>query len=363
MRARQRRLCALAVHRAVRRGQERLDPRRRAREGARQRADVRRLVDPRIQADRAVRHVLPARPRDVRRAPVARHRFGPHRPADLRRRRPRRPAVRGRSAHEPAARAQGGRRPGLHDERRPRGRVLPLQARRRRQPDRRPARRCDVLRRRADRPRRGLPARHRGHAPADGLRHRGCPPRGRDRPARDRLPPRRRARHCRQPDHLPGGRARRSPPVTGCTPRSWPSRSTARTARACTSTSRWRGATRTPSSTKATCSSSRPECRVHRRHPRAHPRRSPRSPTRRSTRTSGSCPATRRPSTSPGRPATARRRSASPRSAAARPASSCARPIRPRTRTWRWPCMLAAGLDGIKRGLTPPSRSTATSTT
>ena len=49
--------------------------------------------------------------------------------------------VRRRSAHEPEARAQGGRRPGLHDERRPRGRVLPLQARRRRQPDRRPARR------------------------------------------------------------------------------------------------------------------------------------------------------------------------------------------------------------------------------
>ena len=40
----------------------------------------------------------------------------------------------------------------------------------RRQPDRRPARRGDVLRRRADRPGRGLPARHRGHAPADGVR-------------------------------------------------------------------------------------------------------------------------------------------------------------------------------------------------
>ena len=64
-------------------------------------------------------------------------------------------------------------------------------------------------------------------------------------------------------------------------------------------------------------------------------RRSPRSPTRRSTRTSGSCPATRRRSTSPGRPATAQPPSASPPSAAARRGSSCARPTRPRTRTWR----------------------------
>ena len=86
-----------------------------------------------------------------------------------------------------------GRRPGLHDERRPRGRVLPLQARRRRQPDRRSARRRHLLRRRPARPRRGLPPRHRGDAPADGLPARGRPPRGRDRPARDRLPPRRRA--------------------------------------------------------------------------------------------------------------------------------------------------------------------------
>ena len=44
------------------------------------------------------------------------------------------------------------------------------------------------------------------------LRPRGLAPRGRDRPARDRLPPRRRADDGRQPDHLPLGRqARRRP--------------------------------------------------------------------------------------------------------------------------------------------------------
>ena len=110
--------------------------------------------------------------------------------AHLRRRRPRRHAVRRRSARRAEARRGGGQGARLHDARRARGGVLPLQARRRRQPDGRPARRGGVLRRRARRPRREHAPRHRGHARADGLPPRGVAPRGRDRPARDRLPPR-----------------------------------------------------------------------------------------------------------------------------------------------------------------------------
>ena len=71
------------------------------------------------------------------------------RAADLRRRRPGRHAVRRRPALEPEAGAAGGRRPRLHDAGRPRGRVLPVPARCRRQPDRRSARRRHLLRRRA----------------------------------------------------------------------------------------------------------------------------------------------------------------------------------------------------------------------
>ena len=106
---------------------------------------------------------------------------------------------------------------------------------------------------------------------ADGLRHRGGPPRGCDRPARDRLPPCRRACDRRQPDHVPGG-GQTSPPATGCTPRSCPSRSTARQAPACTSTSRCPGRQeRLPRrGTRSPPSSSR-SAGVHSRHPRAHP--------------------------------------------------------------------------------------------
>ena len=80
-------------------------PRRGAREGAQQRADVRRLVDPRLQAHRAVGHVLPAGSRHVRDPALAPPRVGRRRAPDLRRRRPRRHAVRRRSAR----RAQAGR--------------------------------------------------------------------------------------------------------------------------------------------------------------------------------------------------------------------------------------------------------------
>ena len=150
-----------------------------------------------------------------------------------------------------------GGRPRLHDERRPGGRVLPVPHRRRRQPDRRPARRRDLLRRCPDRQGRGLPARHRDHAAADGLPPGGGAPRGRDRPARDRLPPRRRADHGRQPDHVPhGGQGDRRAPrharhVHG---QADPRRERIGHARQPVAGAR---ATRTPSWTRATSSSCR----------------------------------------------------------------------------------------------------------
>ena len=65
---------APAVHRAVRPVEEHLDSRRGAREGPRQRADVRRLLDPRVQAHREVRHVLPSGPEHVPGAALGRAR-------------------------------------------------------------------------------------------------------------------------------------------------------------------------------------------------------------------------------------------------------------------------------------------------
>ena len=115
--------------------------------------------------------------------------------------------VRRRPARGAEARRAGGQGPRLHDERGARGGVLPLQARGRRHAARRPARPRRLLRRRPVGPRREHPPRHRGHARPDGLRPRGVAPRGRDRPARDRLPPRGGADLRRQPDHVPLGRA------------------------------------------------------------------------------------------------------------------------------------------------------------
>ena len=100
---------APAVHRAVRPAEEHLDPRHRAREGSRQRADVRRLLDPRVQAHREVRHVLPSRPLDLPGAAMGRARVGPHGAHHLRRRRSGRHAVRRRSAR--AAQEGARRRP------------------------------------------------------------------------------------------------------------------------------------------------------------------------------------------------------------------------------------------------------------
>ena len=95
-----------------------------------------------------------------------------------------------------------GRREGLRDERRARGRVLPLpdQERRRHHRD---ARRRQLLRPEPGRPGRGRPARDRARARGDGLSRRGGAPRGRARPARDRLPLRRCADDGRQHQHVP----------------------------------------------------------------------------------------------------------------------------------------------------------------
>ena len=56
---------------------------------------------------------------------------------------------------------------------------------------------------------RGHAPRHRGRAHEPRLQPRGVAPRGRDRPARDRLPSRRRAHDRRQPRHVPLGRQAR----------------------------------------------------------------------------------------------------------------------------------------------------------
>ena len=228
-----------------------------------------------------------------------------------------------------------------------------------------PARRGHLLRRRPARPRRGLPPRHRGDAPADGLRARGGPPRGRDRPARDRLPPRRRAGDGRQPGHVPdGGEGDRGPPRHARDVHGQADPRRERLGHAREPVARARGGQRLPGRV-ATSSRLSTECRsLHRRRARRTCRRSPPSPTRPSTRTSGSCRATRRRSTSPGRRATARRRSASRPSAGRSTRIELRTPDPTANPYLALACMLEAGLDGISRGLVAAGAGQpATSTT
>ena len=90
----------------------------------------------------------------------------------------------------------------LRDALRARGRVLPVPDAGRPGDHRHPRRRR-LLRPGAGRPRRGRAPADRPGARVDRHRRRGGAPRGRRRPARDRLPPGRRAGHRRQRQHLP----------------------------------------------------------------------------------------------------------------------------------------------------------------
>ena len=112
-------------------------------------------------------------------------------------------AVRRRSARHAEDGARESEGDGLHDERGDGSRVLPVQARRDGRGDDDDARRRRLLRPRAGGPRRGRAASDGGHARADGLRGRGGAPRSGARPARDRLPLRRRAEDGRQHRDVP----------------------------------------------------------------------------------------------------------------------------------------------------------------
>ena len=172
------------------------------RRGAGRPDHVRRLVDRGLRPDRGVGHVPAARPVDLPGpAGDAEHRRA-DRPADLRHPQPGRQPVRGLPAPRAQARHRPRREDRLHDELRPRGRVLPVPDPGR-QADHRDPRRGRLLRPRAGRSRRGRAPADRAGARVDGHRRRGGAPRGRRRPARDRLPPGRRARHRRQRQHLP----------------------------------------------------------------------------------------------------------------------------------------------------------------
>ena len=126
------------------------------------------------------------------------------------------------------------------------------------------------------------------HARGDGHPRRVQLPRARPEPARDRPPLHRRAHDGRQRDDVPARREGGRAATSACTRRSCRSRSRARSAPACTRTSRCSRATSTRSTTRATSTGSRrsarrssPACCVTRA-------RSPRSRTSGSTPTSGS---------------------------------------------------------------------------
>ncbi|CAA9582554.1 MAG: Glutamine synthetase type I, partial [uncultured Thermomicrobiales bacterium] len=184
------------VHRRDGDGQERHHPGQHPRPHHRRRAVDRRLLDRRLHPDRRVRHVPHAGPLHLRRDPLGARRVH-HRPHHLlgllpeRRPLPRRPPRR-------AAPPVGAPRPArLHLQDRAGAGVLPLHPGERR--DRPPAARPRRLLRPLHRPRRHRPQGHGQGPDRDGDRRRGEPPRGRLRPARDRLRVRR-----RRPDLRPG---------------------------------------------------------------------------------------------------------------------------------------------------------------
>ena len=191
------------VHRHPRRGQGRHDPDPPARGLGPPRHLVRRLVHRGLHPDRRVATSTwrPTWRRSTRSrgspAPAARGTarvicdvFTPARRAVHRR-----PALRA----PPPGRARPQAR--LRRQHRPGARVLPVPARRRR-PDRAPPPRPGRLLRLLDRPRPGGPPGHGGRAGGVRDQRRGRPPRGRGRPARDRLRVRRRAQDRRQRDHV-----------------------------------------------------------------------------------------------------------------------------------------------------------------
>ena len=179
-RAREGEVPAAAVHRHPRDDQERRDPRPAVRGRARRQDHVRRLVDRGLRAHRGVGHVPAARPLDVPRLPVAGDDRREGRADDLRHLHARRPAVHRRPARLPEESDRARRRQGLHDEGRPRGRVLPLPDQERR-PDHRDPRRGELLRSEPGGSGRGRPPRDRPRARGDGLPRRGGAPRGRAR--------------------------------------------------------------------------------------------------------------------------------------------------------------------------------------
>ena len=135
-------------------------------------------------------------------------------------------------------------------------------------------RRRRLLRPDAGRPRRGVPARHRAGARGDGLRGRGGAPRGRPRPARDRLQVRRGGRTAPTTSRPSASWSRRWRSTTACTRPSCPSRSSASTARACTPTSRCSTSRASNAfyDAKGQWQLSKRRAGVHRRHPRARAR-------------------------------------------------------------------------------------------
>ena len=167
---------------------------------------VRRQLDRGLHAHRRERPVpqaghghlrrdpLAARPWHARRRPAGQPRHGA---SDLRRLHAQRRAVRGRSALHPQAPARARQEARLHLERRPGARVLPVPTREDGELKPLPHDEAGYFDFSTDLARRS-PA---GHGQrARGLRHsrRGRPPRGGARPARDRLPVRRRPAHGRQ---------------------------------------------------------------------------------------------------------------------------------------------------------------------
>ena len=132
---------------------------------------------------------------------AARHRRPRHGARHLRRVHAARRAVHRRPALRPPPPGRAGPQARLRRQHRPGARVLPVPPRRGR-PDLAAAPRSGRLLRLLDRPRAGGPPGHGRRAGGVRDQRRGRPPRGRGRPARDRLRVRRRAQDRRQRDHL-----------------------------------------------------------------------------------------------------------------------------------------------------------------
>ena len=195
------------VHRRPRPAQELLDQRVRARGRVRGRDGLRRLLDHRLQPDRGVGHDRHARPDHASTILPWRARGEGDRADVLRRPGPRRRALRGRPALDPAPGAAAGRGHGLRRlQHRPRARVLLLQGRPARGRHARDPRRGRLLR--PDHARRRLRRPPRDDPRARAARHprRVRAPRGRPLPARGRHALQGRARDVRRLHDVPDRR-------------------------------------------------------------------------------------------------------------------------------------------------------------